>query len=1487
MAREVAGFGQKNLAVETTAASEINSDLSSIKPSSVVYTDNTKDGWITWAGESVYHLFGMGAVQAGIYARFEATDLASYAGQNLTQIKFNPYNHSSLPTQLNSCSVRVYVGGSYSGTTYTPGTLVVDQAVTDYTLSATNVVTLDTPVPITGTEEIWFGVFYDVTQGYVFSASQTTESTCIEGKSNLINYYYAGGTTYDLWGTSSTMFTTAYYFNWWLAAYTETEQLPCEPLTSLPYTQGFEGDFPTECWTMVYGDGAGASNPMSHNDLQAYEGTYSFRFSSFNTTSDYNQYLISPEIADGATDLNVSFYSYSPYYGSEYLSVGYSMTGTDVADFTWGDPFEVSTTAWTLTETAIPDGAKYVAIHYDANWMYYTFVDAFTLSGTVPGGGCNDVVITVGEGTTGTYFLPCNTFYKYSYVQQIYTADEMEVSDAGQISTVAFQYIYSTAQTKNPVSIYMGNTDKENFTSNTDWVSVGDMQLVYSGSVTFDNTGTDNWVTITFDTPFDYEGGNVVVAFLNNNGAYTTGSNNTFYCHTNPGNRVLYYRVDGSSPINPATPPSASSYTYGYRNNIKFDACLSSAPILCPKPDDILVSNIGENSAEISWTETGSATEWNIELLLEGQVQGEGTIYSVSNTPSFTLTELDPNTDYTVYVQANCGGSNGTSEWKGPKSFTTLCSAFYLPFSEGFEAGEFSNCWSQEYVSGTHAWIVRTNASNPSAPHSGNYNAAYAHSSTGSKTKLVSPKFDLSGNANANMLFWHAQKVWTGDQDELRVYYKNAPDGEWTMIAEYTESIPEWTQEAITLPNLTSTYWIAFEGLDDYGYGVVLDDIYIYEPVYTQIAGNVTYLGNGVAGAEVYLDGEIMDYTATTDANGLYTMLIEAATYTVTASAEGYNETVIEGYEAVSPICLLNIELTAPILAITPAEIVVRTTYGTDGYAAVRLTNEGNGPGSWRMVKDYLDKSINNINGVTISNTPNNISYPAAVDGSPYTSIIEGGNNSKAAWDLVNSFTATAGGMQGVATDGEYVYLTSWQASPTAGWSFEKYDLDLNFVEGFSISGVAQLRDLTYDGTYFYGGSGSTLYCLDLANQTLVSSVSTGVGTIRHCTYDPANDGFWVGNWTDLYLINRAGTVQFTGPAPASAYGSGYDYITEGGPYLLLFCQPNSNAVVYQYDIANNVITGQIFDFASMPGYNASISGGAFVGAYGDKVCFFGNLQQAPNLIGIYELGDVPVDGWLSSEITSGTLEAGESVDILFRMDGLWAEEGEFHANVYFNPTPNSGAVVLPVTFIIGPSACPMPIDLTAELKGQYLYEDLNDVVLHWGIEASGSGTLEPVLEETFEAGAIPDGWTILDEDGDGYFWNAEYGYGLFVGHTGECISSASYINNAGALTPDNWLITPQIALDGGNVNYWVNAQDASYAYEHYGVYISTTGTDPDDFTLLFEETMTAKGDKYVGERGSRDQGAWYERTIDLTGITGNVYIAFRHFNCTDAFWLN
>jgi len=116
----------------------------------------------------------------------------------------------------------------------------------------------------------------------------------------------------------------------------------------------------------------------------------------------------------------------------------------------------------------------------------------------------------------------------------------------------------------------------------------------------------------------------------------------------------------------------------------------------------------------------------------------------------------------------------------------------------------------------------------PTTVHGGTYKAyLYNASNTAKKTKLITPSLDLSTTGNPVLKFWHTQKVWVSDQDELRVFYRTSSSGSWVQLQAYTSNVSDWTERTISLPNPSGDYYIAFEGTTKYGYGVQLDDISI------------------------------------------------------------------------------------------------------------------------------------------------------------------------------------------------------------------------------------------------------------------------------------------------------------------------------------------------------------------------------------------------------------------------------------------------------------------------------------------------------------------------------------------------------------------------------------------------------------------------------------------------------------------------------------
>ena len=225
-------------------------------------------------------------------------------------------------------------------------------------------------------------------------------------------------------------------------------------------------------------------------------------------------------------------------------------------------------------------------------------------------------------------------------------------------------------------------------------------------------------------------------------------------------------------------------------------------------------------------------------------------------------------------------------------------------------------------------------------------------------------------------------------------------------------------------------------------------------------------------------------------------------------------------------------------------------------------------------------------------------------------------------WDVLKTFDAAEGGQYGVVTDGQYIYTSNWGYSSAAN-NFYKYDMDGNVIEGFNISGCGTLRGMTFDGQYIYGvANSSTVYCVDLNNHTLVSTFSSAYGAMRCISYDPQRDGFWVvGNWSgNLTLIDRTGAIVQAGPEPTSASDVAYWKDADGVEHV--YCFNNGDNGVYDYNITTGVLGGQVFNFSAAPGFQSGASaGGCHIANYGDKLAFYGDVQQSPNLIAIYELG--------------------------------------------------------------------------------------------------------------------------------------------------------------------------------------------------------------------------------------------------------------------------
>ena len=123
----------------------------------------------------------------------------------------------------------------------------------------------------------------------------------------------------------------------------------------------------------------------------------------------------------------------------------------------------------------------------------------------------------------------------------------------------------------------------------------------------------------------------------------------------------------------------AFRYVGGTSNNyyLSIDDVAVEALPSCTKPSNLAVSNVTSSSVELSWTENGTATAWNIEYGPQGFTQGTGTTVAATTNP-FAVTGLTDSTAYDFYVQADCGAGE-TSEWRGVVTATP--GSFLMPTS--------------------------------------------------------------------------------------------------------------------------------------------------------------------------------------------------------------------------------------------------------------------------------------------------------------------------------------------------------------------------------------------------------------------------------------------------------------------------------------------------------------------------------------------------------------------------------------------------------------------------------------------------------------------------------------------------------------------------------------------------------------------------------------------------------------------------------------
>lgn len=533
--------------------------------------------------------------------------------------------------------------------------------------------------------------------------------------------------------------------------------------------------------------------------------------------------------------------------------------------------------------------------------------------------------------------------------------------------------------------------------------------------------------------------------------------------------------------------------------------------------------------------------------------------------------------------------------------------------------------------------------------------------------------------------------VYPEEENKLDLQISSDGGKTWTTIDTYDNLKGEmpWTLKEYSLAEyLKSDYfqlrWRAYGKYAmhiDYWY---VDDVKVWNPKWGSMRLTVNGASGAITNTPVVLTNESgAAYNVTTDASGVATIgKIEAGTYNVNIVKDGFNPYVGTIDIAEGKTTTPNIHLTQPVAKLSATSIHKDLAVEDLWFQQLEISNTGDGPLTWRM---------------------------------HYAPTKQGGKALD--FQVHNAWNGSGDLQTSIGFDGEYYYTTSWYYLG----EFWKYDRDGKLIEQFRIPDMYyKLYDLAYDGRYFYGSDYSNrLFQLDFDNKCIVKTIEiTNAPELRitHVAYNPNNDRFYVGSWNTLTEIRRNGrATSMDAPFDASEthniYGSAFDNVTPGGPYLWLSAvEPfNDNmldkVVIYQYNLNTKKFTGFRKAVTDLPGYKVGtvITGGNNIcgleGSYDlapGKFTLVGALQQSPSLFFEYNVAEC--DTWLNFSPRKATIQPGETSYVNVSFDARDGVVGQSYSNtVTLNTVPELAKQSITLGYTAtAASATPRPVDFTA-----------------------------------------------------------------------------------------------------------------------------------------------------------------------------------------------
>ena len=459
-------------------------------------------------------------------------------------------------------------------------------------------------------------------------------------------------------------------------------------------------------------------------------------------------------------------------------------------------------------------------------------------------------------------------------------------------------------------------------TVNDDWLITPELQLTGNEQLTF-------WMRNVSDAEADVYSANMKVYYYIVDANIDTLNTASFVqigdsirksgAGANQWDEYIIPLTGVSGNVRLAFVVNSSSYTFCID-----DVTVEAMPS-CPRPRNIVFSNIQASQADVAWTSNGDT--YTIAYGVSGFDITDASTYQTitSNTNSATITGLLANTMYDVYVVANCSNPTATSQWSYVKSFRSACGAVTVPFNENFNSytdigsgsgspstypnHEMPACWNFLNMSASNypRMFITTNMSG----YAVDGNCLFFQSSSSTAAYAVLPPVNVSIDSLRIKFTYRNEGVSTAN-GRLSLGVMTDPNNANSFIE------LETYDQVSTLTNITHDFWIdsiigtgyqiafRYTGGNTNNYYLSIDNVVVdYAPICraseSLVASNITSSSADLAWVNGTGDSYIVAYSVDRNFNpDTCTTVVTSNTENVTISGL---QTFTTYYYAVKAVC--------------------------------------------------------------------------------------------------------------------------------------------------------------------------------------------------------------------------------------------------------------------------------------------------------------------------------------------------------------------------------------------------------------------------------------------------------------------------------------------------------------------------------------------------------------------------------------------------------